>query len=440
MRRLVEKISPDRSSFSDLAVSLVGWTLRIAGAACGFLTFRQLFVAIGAEGVAAIAILQSVAGWVSILEIGTGFVAQNFLVNAKVAGTDSRAGLSRLLLRPLYLSFGAALVLAVFHGAWIQFVTAGEAAAGLRTIPGFVIACTVFFLLSVLSGPVIRILYAEGKTMLANALPVVGSVLSFAGVLTCQRLGLKAMEAYVVCMIIPPVLPLMYIAVKRLAAGAISPRGGGIEVPAWKGHLDYTIFNFASILVLRVDIYVLSRVLSAEQLVAYISVQKLFSLVFLGPQTLLSTLHPKFSALFMKGYDTKLVRMALLYALLPSAALVIAAAGIAIFDQEICMLLTSGNLSTFGVGLIGAALLYYVFRVWTDAWATVLLATDRARKLLVPTLLQGAVSAPLLYLLGAYIGEEGGYLALVVAFLLTTAWWAPRVVLSSIRRPTEAVA
>ena len=59
---LLRKISPGSLFNKDIAASLIGWTLRIVGAACGFLTFRQLFSAVGSEGVAAVAILQSIGG------------------------------------------------------------------------------------------------------------------------------------------------------------------------------------------------------------------------------------------------------------------------------------------------------------------------------------------------------------------------------------------
>lgn len=429
MSSLLQKFSLRSWISKDVAASLIGWTLRILGAACGFFTFRQLFSAVGSEGVAAVAILQSIGGWIAILEVGTGFVAQNFLVKSAVDKTDARPGLRGLLMRPLYLSAAAAVLLVVFHGAWFKFVTAGDAAASLHEAPTLVFACTIFFLLSVLSGPVIRILYAEGKTVLANSLPVLGSVLNLVAVLVCQWLGVKSLAAYICCMIAPPVLPLLYIAFRRIGAGAGQASASTVaELPAWGGHMNYTLFNFASILVLRVDVYVLSRVLSAEQLVAYISVQKIFSLAFMGPQTLLSTVHPKFSSLYIQGRHSELRRTALKYALTPSVALVGAALVLVAFDRQICPLVTARHLNFFGAGVILSALLYYCLRVWTDAWATVLLATNQAKRLLVPTLLQGAVSAPLLYWIGLSWGGAGGFVALVLAFILTTAWAAPLLV------------
>jgi O-antigen/teichoic acid export membrane protein len=349
-------------------------------------------------------------------------------VKSAVEKSDARLGLRGLLLRPLYFSAGAAVLLVVFHEWWFRFVTAGDAAAGLREAPVLVFVCTCFFLLSVLSGPVIRILYSEGRTVLANSLPVLGSILNLVAVLFCQRLGLKSLAAYICCMLAPPVLPLLYIAFRRIAAGVTKRSELSALLPSWGGHLNYTLFNFASILVLRVDIYVLSRVLSTEQLVAYISVQKIFSLAFMGPQTLLSTVHPKFSALYMQGQDSELRRTALKYAVMPNVILVCCALILVAFDREICPLISAQHLSVFGVGVIFAACLYYCVRVWTDAWATVLLATNQARRLLLPTLLQGAMSAPLLYWIGLSIGGAGGFLALVIAFILTTAWMAPLLV------------
>ncbi len=423
-----KKFSSRLLSNKDVVASLTGWTLRILGAACGFFTFRQLFSAVGAEGVAAVAILQSIGGWIAILEVGTGFVAQNFIVKSSVDKNDSTHGLRRLLLRPLYLSIGAAIFLVIFHESWFRFVTAGDASSALHDAPVLVFICTIFFLLSVLSGPVIRILYAEGRTVIANTLPVLGSILNLVAVLFCQKLGFTSLAIYIFCMLAPPVLPLLFIVFRRIGAGYGNVTGISAKLPPWSGHANYTLFNLASILVLRVDIYVLSRVFSAEQLVAYISVQKIFGLAFIGPQTLLSTVHPKFSALYMQGEDSALRRTALRYALAPSVVLVAASIVMVVFDRQICPLISAKHLTVFGSWVIVTAGLYYCLRVWTDAWATVLLATNQALKLLFPTLLQGLVSAPLLYWIGLSMGTAGGFIALAVAFILTTAWAAPLLV------------
>jgi O-antigen/teichoic acid export membrane protein len=237
---------------------------------------------------------------------------------------------------------------------------------------------------------------------------------------------------------LPPLLPLLYLTIQQLALRQ-SNRGLApqLAAPRYSGHIDYSVFNLASTLVLRVDIYILSRVLNPMQLAGYIAIQKLFALVFIGPQTLLSTVHPRFSALFFQGNHKKLKSLAITYGLLPSVVLIIATICIISFDANICTLVTAGHLSKFGVGVTCLACVYYVIRVWTDSWSTVLLATNRARKLLLPTILQGVISAPILYWLGSILGIAGGYSGLIIAFVLTTSWWAPIIVLNESRNIRE---
>jgi len=411
----------------DIGASLCGWGLRILGAGCGFLTFRQLFVALGPDGVAAIAILQSIGGWISILEIGTGFVAQNYIVKAKSANLSAQRGLRLILLRPMYIGLAVSLVLIAFQGKWVAFVVAGEAASSLKKSPNLVVATTAYFLITNFATSMVRILYAEGKVFLANLIPVLGSVLNLITILCCSWLGVKSLNVYVFCLIIPSSIPLVLFAVTRVVSRKTSSPDNEVPLPMIREHYSYSIFNMAATLVLRIDVFVLSRVLNTSQLVTYVAVQKLFSLIVLGPQTMLATVHPRFSAMYIKGQYSELRTTALKYGIFPSIILLIAALFLMYFDRWICPLITAGSVRHFGFGILSFALIYYILRVWTDSWATCLLAANKAQLLLLPTIVQGLVSAPFLHYFGGVFGDIGGFIGLILAFLLTTSWWAPRL-------------
>jgi hypothetical protein len=398
----------------EVGSSLLGWGLRIGGAGFGFFTFRELFKAVGSDGVSAIAILQSIGAWFSVLEVGSGFLAQNHIVKARVGRMDGRAGLVTLICRPLVLIAVSAVLLVVFRRPWASFVANGEAATALMGNIDLVLISSIVFLGSAVSGMSTRILYAEGRNTMANAIPACSSVATFVTVWFLRVSGESELLPYVLAMGGPIALLSCLVLLWSLrVARCESSRNrelAQLGAPPLMAHRDYFLFNVASSLVLRVDIYVLSQILSAESLALYVSMQKIFALIFIGPQTLFSVVHAKFSALGLEGRVDALCREALRYALVPALVFPVFAVLMLFFDSTVAKLMTAGRLEAFGFSIVFWGCIYYVLRVWTDSWATALLATGKAGSILLPTLFQGLLSAPLLYFCGGGWALRGAML------------------------------
>ncbi len=414
---------------ADVTIAGVGWFARIASAGSGLLTFRELFAAIGAEGVAAIGIIQMIGGWIGLLEIGTGFVSQNYLSKCRAFGLPGGRTVAKILIRPIYAIAIAAIVSSASRSTWVNFIIEGNAASALRDQPAALVTAVVIMLVGAVGIPAQRLMFAEGNGVFANLVPAGASVVTLVWVFTLGILGSSRLQDYIYATLLPINLTLVAIVLHRIVRGGRGRENGTqIEMPPWESHRDFTCFNVASTLVLKIDVFILSRVLSAEQLSIYIAVQKLFSLIFLGPQSLLATAHSRFAVFFAKKDWRSIKRLALQYSLVPNVIIIGCTVCAIAFDREIARLISSDVLSSLGWATLSLAGMYYALRLWTDTWATVLLAADRPKVMLLVCLIQGFITIPIIYFCALQWSTPGGYAGLIVSFSVTTVWSLPLAV------------
>jgi hypothetical protein len=409
--------------------------LRLAGAAAGFLSMRLSFRVLGVEGVAAVALIQAVSGWLFFIEAGTGMAAQNYVAKARAVGKPYSAGVSYLLRIPLYIGLAVMPCVWLSSNQWLKALGSARAVSIISEHGPAVVAAVTILVLQAASSSMWRIYYAEGRGAFGNMVQMSGSIVSCGLVWLLYRLGVESFAAYLMALVAPgALLPFTFYCLRLSPAGRDVSSPDHAAPPSLKEVGSFFLFNLAAALVLRVDVLMLSRASSSLQLATFVCMQRIMSIVMIW-QISIQSAHQSQVTVSWTSHDRPALSVQIKHMILaPIPAVLMAGIALALFQHKVALLLTSGKITSLGLGTIGASCLYYVLRIWTDAWSTVMLAIGEARRLVFPTIVQGGILIPTIYFLGLRLGSMGGYLALSAALFATTCWWAPNFVIRSIQK------
>jgi Na+-driven multidrug efflux pump len=408
----------------ESCVAAKAMALRLIGAACGFISVRMAFSAIGVDGVAGIFMIQAVAGWFFWVDAGTGIAAQNFVAKSIAEGRDYRSGLVRILRIPFYLALSGVPIIILTGNYWFPFFASGKAAESLINYKWYVVGLVALQLLVSSSGSIWRIYYAERKGELGNWIQSGGSLITFLGILVLKITHWGGFIAYSLAVLAPSaILPYVFF-LNRLRIGKKTEFTETCERPSLHDIGSVFLFNLSAALVLKVDVLVLGRVAAASAVGAYVCLQRIMSLIQVWSMSLQAANQSAITRAWAKQ-DPAAIRTILWKLILhPLPAVILPGLLLICFDSRIAGIMTSGKIQSFGWPMIFFATLYYLVRLWTDAWSVAILALGNAVRLVIPTLIQGCLLIPLIYFLGRSYGGAGVYAAMAVSMFVCNSWYA----------------
>jgi O-antigen/teichoic acid export membrane protein len=190
-------------------------------------------------------------------------------------------------------------------------------------------------------------------------------------------------------------------------------------------------FWFASVMasgVLQVDYLVMSQYLKPPDIVVYNLSAKIYLLIFFVYSSLLTATWPVCAeAATTNDWNTvlKLVRKNIIFGF----ALVILGTAIFLpFRHQIIGVLSPKDIIEVPIGLILLFGIYYLLRVWCDAFATVLASLSYMRPFVIYIPVQAMLTVVIQILITKEIGVQGILIGLIISYILTAVWIVPWVV------------
>src|ERR1017187_5222686 len=350
----------DLTNRADARTTMSATVLRLAGAAAGFLSMRISFRVLGVEGVAAVALVQAVSGWLFFIEAGTGMAAQNYVAKARSQGVPYSAGVSYLLRVPLYISLAVMPCIWFFSKLWLKALGSGRAVPVISQHGTAVVTAVTILVLQAASSSMWRIYYAEGRGALGNLVQMSGSIVSCAAVWILSLSGVESFAAYLLALVTPgALLPLAFYCLRVIPQG--ERVGGPIHAapPSMNEVGSFFLFNLAAALALRVDVLMLSRASSSLQLATFVCMQRIMAIVMIWQISIQSANQSQITVSWTSRDRPALWHLIKRMILTPIPAVLAAGIGLALFDHKAALLLTSGKITSLGLGTIGAACIYY---------------------------------------------------------------------------------
>lgn len=423
---------------SHLLVAASAWVSRLVTAAVGLFSIRILIQGLGTEQYALYAVLGGLQGWYLLADLGVGTSLQNH-ISERRAGKHSyedfiaMAGIIAIfltLLSILFLFF-ASPFLAPLILKGFPFLNDAEKARHFF-ITGVISIATCF------GGIVYRIWYAEQKGYLANVVPAVASLISFAAIVFVTRSSLEHKLYWSLVAAFGPAGMLPAVAFLLQFGGSLQRSSSVKREILWplvKRGLKFWLSAIMAAGVLQMDYLVMARFLPANEIVVYNLTSKIFGLVYFIYTALLTAVWPVCAEAVARndwhevmGYVKQYIVMGVL--LLSGSTLLLA-----FFMPELIHLLAPDKAVMVPVLFIVIMGCYNVIRIWSDTFAMVLQSMSYLRPFVVYIPVQAIITIVLQVSLAPRFGVAGIVYALIASFSLTAAWVLPWCVL---RRKRES--
>jgi len=414
---------------AHILVAASAWGSRIVAAAAQLLVIRALLPYLGAQRYALFSVVTSLATWFSLVEFGVGYSLQNRISVSRAAG-----GERDVLIRSTFPLLGglfaiSVLVLAVAAPALQRFLFRRMVDAPASG-PSYVVAAVgLVYVVTSLAGISYKVFYGEMRGYLSNFYIVAANVLGLLGVLAVRRLELAThpLEWALAAWTLPPAIVAIVAAAHVYSWHRLSHARVDWEFTRqlWSRAWRFGGYALLMAAVLGVDYVVMSQTLPADQIVRYNAIAKVYGLIFFICTALFQATWPVCAEAFGRG-DVSLVRKLMRDGLLAGGGVVVVGTLVLMVSRDaVSAALLGDHHIDLPVALIAVFGLYFLLRVWTEAFTTILMSRDRLRifGLFVP--FQAAISAIAQVFLSRRFGVYGILAGLIVSFLCTSAWVLP---------------
>ncbi len=410
----------------------VGWSSRIVAALAQLYAVRMLIQTLGASGYGVFAVVIGLLSWFALTDLGLGAGLQNFISGRRVAGASALDAIRSICMLLLLLLFGfSALWFLLSH--WVgplllqdlQQVTASQAAA---IFLGFAIVATGTGLASV----GLKLCFAEHRGYVAHLLTLGGTLV---GVAAIQLLPVVPADDRIVWALVlyqgplwlfPMVFLMHYVWKTRKDLGWTGKVLNGSTLAAiWPSARIFLLFGILGAFVLNIDYVLLSQAVDAEQIAIYAVYARIFALIFFVFSAVTQAYWPVMAESFRKN-DVQSLRSAIRKCLTFGVFVVISGSiSFLVFKDVIRSILFDGEDVSMPAYYVGVFCIYWLIRVWTDTFATVIQSGDRTAFLCGSVAVQSIANFGLSYFGAIHYGIPGLMIGMSIAFALTVAWMLP---------------
>lgn len=415
------------STTSTRLVILSAWGSRIVAACSTIYSLRALSHSLSAPEYAIFVVIVGLAGWFALADLGIGYAAQN-AITARLTkgGTAASEVLSAYLMLALTT---LSLVLALYL---LRYTIAATLFGKILVAPDHRAGDTFFrSALVLIAGASFavstKVLYAMHRGYVANAVaafaPVVGLGLLVQGISSAED---KVTYA-VLALYGPNALSCCALAIQQVvrASKERPPLQRATFQNLAKASRGFFVFNALGAAVLQIDYLVMSQKVSPVEIIQYYTTGKLFSFIAFFNQTVLFAAWPTLTVLYATG-ELPQIRRQLKRLIVISAAVTVAATTVVLVarDHLGAFLAPGTDLRLRGAVILGFGAVILI-RCLTDPFAVFLQSIGTLKPLIVCAAVQALVSASLQWVMVDVFGIEGILLALMLSFVLTSAWALP---------------
>lgn len=409
-------------------VALSAWAARIVQAGSQIAVMPLLVRLLGTESYAVVVILQSLAAWLLLSDLGIGSAVQNLLSQARARGDDERPILSSAAVLVCGLLLTMAVILAASSSPLQSLLFRRFEQVRSVTLPPVVLVGGLLYLVAGIGSVAYRVYYGQQRGYLAHCIQALGSIGLLIWVLLLPKHGSDSTRLVLATMAIatPPA-----IAASVAAAHALGKCWQSrfvtreMVVLIARRSAGFAAFSLLAAAAIQMDYFVMSQTSGVDDVVVYAIITKIFSLAFVFYSVVLMAAWPKWSEESALGRLEGAGRA--LKSLLIGGWLLVIAVGVGTFFLRVPLirLLAPGTNLQLHVMTIILCTCYFLIRVWSDTFSILLQSANRMKVLLVVVPIQSLFAIFLQYFLSMRYGLNGILGGLIGAFLLTTVWVGP---------------
>lgn len=423
-----------------------GWGSRIVGALAQFVAVRILTAMLGVDGFGAWAVITGLLAWFMLADLGLGAALQNYISAQRVAASTEELEARTIVTMRAAIGFLCRMTALL----WLLLAIASPW-AGPFLLEGFakissIDAAIAFFIFGAIaiavgaSSIALKICFAEHRGYLAHFATAGGAVLGLAGLVLVAHIAPYHRLSWALFANYSPVFCLSaFLLYRRLKySSLVATERRHILRPLLSQAGHFLLFSSLSALVLNIDFIVLARTVSPGEVATYAVFVKIYGLVFFIFSSVLQAYWPLSAEAFQRG-DTSRLR-ALMTRCIGFGVLTIIGASIAllVLHEHIADVLAPGRNLVLPSNLILYFSVYWVLRVWSDTFSTIVLSAGRAMFLCKIVPIQAILSVGLGAWGANHYALPGFMLGMSASFVLTVMWILPFYVRRLMRQPHEA--
>lgn len=428
-----------RTISAHILVGMTNWVSRMIAMAVQLVSIPILLQSLGTEQYAAYSIAIATMAWFALADLGMSAAMQNFAVEARVGGSAPVRELTAAgIMVAGVLAFGMPLILLAAPTIGPRLMAGSNISAELATT-AFSVAGTLF-LLSGVGAVANRLLYGLGKGMIANILSAIASLFSLLLLWICTRLFdrdellVPALLAYGFPVALSSII-ILTILIARDADWRFRQIGSDIA-RLWNRSRGFLIANFFAVCVLNADYFIMSQILTAEDIALYSVLSRVYGILL----SLYSGMLLASGVYWLERRQCKdwaAIRSSLKSHIVIGGFAVAAATIIGIlvrgyalnyFSSWSSIDIPQSTMIIFGI--------YIMVRVWNDAFAIALQAMNDTKSLIIVMPIQAFVSIAAQIIFSHFFGVNGIVIGLMTSFILTSGWLLPLRLRKLARAPT----
>jgi len=398
-----------------------GWAARGVVLLLAFVNTRLLIDTVGAEGLAAYAIIISLTPWLALLNLGLPITIQNSISisrgrdGAYLAIRDHAFGtmiVQAMLLFPITLLFGYLTHL---------FLLVNYPFVSMSTVLGV----HIFIYVTGICQLLIQVMYAEHEALWPNIYPAFAPVWTTVTLALALYYKIEQFNFIILVTAASNVLMPIHAAwrLRIFSRARINLQTVREQLASSKHQLLFATMAAAT---LSIDYVMMSRILSHLQIVEYNLTNRLFLTLTVVHGVVLATNWTPIADLMHSGKKAEARRR--LEQVLKQGLLIASGAGLLIMIaiDPLTQLLTGGTVKVIPIGLCIAFWIYILLRVWTDTFAMAVQGYGMVSEINKFLPFQALISITCQYLFGLKFGAMGIVYGLILSFVLTASWIIPR--------------
>lgn len=414
-----------------ILVAFSGWAGRIIVVISTLVSIRLLMAALGSGHYAVYALLGSLQGWFLLADFGVGVSLQNYISENRARQEEYDTYVTTTAVIVLVLLFLGILLLYIFSPLLAPLLMQGFTSLDHQTMTRIFFITGIFMSLTAMGGVAYKIWYAEQKGYLSNLFPAIASLVSLVCIWAVTHIdGIDKLYWSLVASFAPlGIFPLIALIHQTSSAAGRSSKLFDINVTRLllKRGGKFWFFSLMAAGVLQIDYILLSQFIDARNIVVYNLSTKIFSLVFFIYNALLLAIWPLSAEAIARNSWGVVTRFAKKYILIGFVMVVFATLLLIWLMPYIVSILSPKEQIIIPVSFIMLLGIYFMIRVWTDTYATLLQSMSCLRPFWLFVPLQAAASLTLQWVLIPKIGIYGVIFGIIGSYLLTVTWALPRV-------------
>ncbi|GAA3722744.1 MATE family efflux transporter [Sphingomonas cynarae] len=404
-----------------------GWVGRIVQVVAQLLVVRILTDHLGVEGYGVFALLASLATWFTLSDLGVGVSLQNHISERRASGADTGSLVISASLLAIAACGFVTLLVALTGPLLARFILGdfGFLSPGHKLLVFYAMAFPGIG--TALGSLLYRVWFAQHRGYLSNLMPAAGTILGTLGVWIASRTHIEPALSWSVSLFYAPIalLPIFGLGITLARLARLHRPSMELAKTVLRRALRFWLFGIIAATVLQVDFIIMAKVLSARDIVIYSIATRVFGLVFFVYNALLMGLWPMCSEAVAGGRWEEVNRMVRKYVALGAVFVILSGCAIEVTKPWIIATLAPSSRLAIPGSIVVLLTIYYVLRVWTDTFSTVIQSINHLNVLWIALPFQATFSVTFQVLGARWLGLEGMILGLILCFLLTTSWILP---------------